>query len=76
MSEENRSDTKSYDYGLTSGQPSTASDYLYGQEYCVHRLPCGICKLLNTQCPKQPFTVTPTWTCTPTTVNQTMGENT
>lgn len=30
------------------------------QEYCGYRLPCGICRMTMTQCPKQ--TVQITWT--------------
>ena len=37
------------------------------EQYCANRLPCGICKLTNSQCPKAGITIN--WaevTCTST----------
>ena len=28
---------------------------------CSHMLPCGVCRILMINCPKQDFTITPTW---------------
>ena len=28
---------------------------------CPHMLPCGVCRLLMMNCPKQTFTIEPTW---------------
>ena len=36
----------------------------YDHEYCCHRLPCGVCRLTNTQCPKMFGSIT-TVTCNP-----------
>ena len=37
------------------------------EQYCVNRLPCGICRLTNSQCPKVGITVNlATVTCTHT----------
>lgn len=35
----------------------------YDHEYCCHRLPCGVCRLTNTQCPKMFGSITVT--CNP-----------
>ena len=31
-------------------------------ELCEYRLPCGICRITENQCPKIPVTIEPTWT--------------
>lgn len=38
-------------------------DY-YESEACGYLLPCGMCRLTMTQCPKMPYKVEPTWTTT------------
>ena len=59
----------------TAPQPSDIPD----ANFCWHRLPCGICRLTNTQCPKstisQPFTQPyVTWdTATPPTKGTTIS---
>lgn len=43
----------------TTGTTSTSTTY---STSCGYRLPCGLCRLMNTMCPLQyPGTVTPTW---------------
>ena len=41
------------------------------QEYCYLRLPCGICRLTMTNCPKVSgvYWITPTWVSTNCEVN-------
>lgn len=35
----------------------------YNNTYCAHRLPCGICSLTNSQCPKAVYLNFTTFTC-------------
>lgn len=42
----------------------THCTYGYNNEYnsyCAHRLPCGVCRLMNSQCPKTWMTWEPSW---------------
>ena len=40
---------------------TTGTNINYNANYCVNRLPCGYCILLNRPCPMFPVTVAPTW---------------
>ena len=41
------------------------------EQYCANRLPCGICRLTNSMCPKCPATIDiTTCTCTATSPNK------
>lgn len=35
-------------------------------QYCAYRLPCGLCRLTNTQCPKHQVETKPTFGITTT----------
>lgn len=48
------------DYQTTTGPITGSTGIPINQEYCGYRLPCGICRMTMTQCPKQ--TVQITWT--------------
>lgn len=43
---------------------------------CPNILPCGVCRLLMMNCPRQTITYTPTWQApiSPTCVNESNGE--
>ena len=43
---------------------------------CPNMLPCGVCRLLMMNCPRQTITYTPTWQApiSPTCVNESEGE--
>lgn len=40
---------------------TTGTNINYNANYCLNRLPCGYCTLLNRPCPMFPTTVAPTW---------------
>lgn len=44
-------------------------------QYCSYRLPCGLCRLTNTQCLKQPVEIKPTWATTITGTTGTGGND-
>lgn len=48
------------DYQTTTGPITGSTVTPINQEYCGYRLPCGICRMTMTQCPRQ--TVQITWT--------------
>lgn len=41
---------------------TTSQSFIYGN-YCANRLPCGVCRLLNAQCPMAWGSPNITWTC-------------
>lgn len=49
-----------------TGFEETGTHCTYGHSngyssYCAHRLPCGVCRLTNSQCPKTWMTWEPSW---------------
>lgn len=54
----------------TTGGPATTTTTAWPPTYdCPHRLSCGLCLILNRDCPKLPSTVMPTWKLNEVTCN-------
>ena len=46
----------------TTGGPATTTTTAWPPTYdCPNRLACGLCLILNRDCPKMVYRVTPTW---------------
>ena len=40
---------------------TTTPSINFNQTYCLHRLPCGYCTMLNRPCPMMGTQIEPTW---------------
>lgn len=68
MKNSNTINTKTYGTSTSSAIEfeNTGTHCTYGysngySSYCAHRLPCGVCMLTNSQCPKTWMTWGPSW---------------
>lgn len=60
-------------FNQDAGVTTAPTDMNYNVTYCIQRLPCGYCRMLEKPCPMLPSTIEPSWAVNGPTCEATEG---